>query len=62
MPAVEADNGDTDNDGVDGADGDDDEVLVALEGYLLCPEKLAGGLRWEAQWAKVLKYCGWGTS
>ena len=22
----------------------DDEVFVALEGYLLCPEKLAGGL------------------
>ena len=43
-------------------DGDDDEVVVALEGYLLCPEKLAGGLRWEAQWGKVLRYCGWGTS
>ena len=39
------DNGDTNGDDNDGVYGDDDEVLVAVEGYLVCPEKLAGGLR-----------------
>ena len=38
-------NGDTNGDDNDGVYGDDDEVFMAVEGYLVCPEKLAGGLR-----------------
>ena len=41
-------------DDTDDVYGDDDEVFVAVEGYLLCPEKLAGGLRWGQSREKMI--------